>query len=77
MEEDKVNSTLIFGVFDGHGEAGDLVSHYFTERIAQRLEKNTKYLSDPGAAIKEELEKSPELLELINKALKPISFSLW
>jgi len=57
MEEDKVHSTLIFGVFDGHGEAGDLVSHYFTERIAQRLEKNTKYLSDPGAAIQEELEK--------------------
>ena len=57
MEEDKEHSTLIFGVFDGHGEAGDLVSHYFTERIAQRLEKNVKYSADPGAAMKEELEK--------------------
>ena len=62
MEEDKTHSTLLFGVFDGHGEAGDLVSHYFTERVAGRLLRNAKYDKEPGGALTEELDNLEKLL---------------
>jgi len=55
MEEHAASGTLIFGVFDGHGEAGDLVSHYFTDRITGRIVKHPKWAADPGVAIAEEL----------------------
>ncbi len=57
MEEHKATGTLIFGVFDGHGEAGDLVSHYFTERIPSRLAANPRFASDTGAAMAEDLDR--------------------
>jgi serine/threonine protein phosphatase PrpC len=47
MEEDEKTRTLLFGVFDGHGEAGDLVSHFFTDRLASRVFRNSKFASKP------------------------------
>jgi serine/threonine protein phosphatase PrpC len=55
MEEHKGSGSLIFGVFDGHGEAGDLVSHYFSERMANRLLSNPRWSSSPGSALAEEV----------------------
>ena len=62
MEEERTHGTLIFGVFDGHGEAGDLVSHYFTERVAGRLLHNAKFAAEPGAALAEELDRLEKML---------------
>jgi hypothetical protein len=57
MDEHKATGTIVFGVFDGHGEAGDLVSHYFTDKLPPRLYANPKFASDVGAALAEELDK--------------------
>ena len=54
MEEDRKTGTLLFGVFDGHGETGDLVSHFFTDRLGERVFKNKNFSSDPGRAMREE-----------------------
>ncbi len=61
MVEDAKTMTLLFGVLDGHGEAGDLVSHYITARLPDRTFANPKWETDPVAAIAAEtarLEKS-------------------
>lgn len=55
MEEHKSTGSLIFGVFDGHGEAGDLVSHYFSERMGNRLVNNPRWSANPGTALAEEV----------------------
>jgi hypothetical protein len=57
MEEHKSTGTLVFGVFDGHGEAGDLVSHYFTDRLPPRLFANPHFGSDSGSAMREEVDR--------------------
>lgn len=57
MEEDKKTGTLLFGVFDGHGEAGDLVSQFFTSRLPSRLFASPKWGPDPAGALVEELDK--------------------
>lgn len=57
MEEHGPTGTVVFGVLDGHGEAGDLVSHYFTERIAARLFRNPQFVTNPGRAMKEEVDR--------------------
>lgn len=62
MDEHKPSGTIILGVFDGHGEAGDLVSHYFSERIAGRLVANPRFSVDPGAAMRDELDKLEKML---------------
>lgn len=62
MEEHKPTGTLLFGVFDGHGEAGDLVSHFFTDRLPSRLYANPKWTTDTGAALQEELDKLEKIL---------------
>lgn len=46
MEEFRTIPTLVVGVFDGHGEAGDLVSHYFSDRLAAKLVSNSKFKDD-------------------------------
>jgi hypothetical protein len=33
MAEDSATESIMFGVYDGHGEAGDLVSQYFQKRF--------------------------------------------
>jgi hypothetical protein len=38
-------------------QAGDLVSHYFAERVPSRLPSNPRWASEPGAAMAEELDK--------------------
>ncbi len=62
MEEHKSTGTLIYGVFDGHGEAGDLVSHYFADRFPSRVIANPHFASDTGAAMREELDRLEKTL---------------
>lgn len=55
MDEHAPTGSFIFGVFDGHGEAGDLVSHYFTERLTSRVVAHPKWITDPGACLIDEV----------------------
>jgi hypothetical protein len=55
MVEDAKTMTLLFGVLDGHGEAGDLVSHYITGRLPDRVFANKKWETDAVAAVSEEV----------------------
>lgn len=55
MVEDAKTMTLLFGVMDGHGEAGDLVSHYITGRLPDRVFANKKWETDAVAAVSEEV----------------------
>eukprot|EP01029_Cantina_marsupialis_P010217 TRINITY_DN23282_c3_g1_i1.p1 TRINITY_DN23282_c3_g1~~TRINITY_DN23282_c3_g1_i1.p1 ORF type:complete len:333 (+),score=109.84 TRINITY_DN23282_c3_g1_i1:56-1054(+) len=57
MAEDKETNALAFAVLDGHGEAGDGVSKYFTDRLADRLFKHSKFAVNPAKAMQEETEK--------------------
>ncbi|CAE7621344.1 unnamed protein product [Symbiodinium sp. KB8] len=57
MVEDPATGSLLFGVLDGHGEAGDLVSHYLTDRIPDRVFAHKKWATDPLAALSEETAK--------------------
>lgn len=57
MEEHAPTGTLFFGVLDGHGEMGDLVSHYFTDRLPARLFASAKFTPDPAGAMCDELAK--------------------
>lgn len=56
MEEHRPTGTLLFGVFDGHGEAGDLVSRYFADRLPARVFGNPRFATQPGAALAEEID---------------------
>ena len=47
----------MFGVLDGHGEAGDLVSRFVADRLPSRVVKNPHFLAAPGVAMKEELDR--------------------
>lgn len=55
MEEHKETGTIFFAVLDGHGEAGDLVSHYFTDRLPAKVYRNPRWETDPGKAIASEV----------------------
>lgn len=44
-------------VLDGHGEAGDLVSHYLTDRLAARVFRNAHFEGAPGKAMAQETAK--------------------
>lgn len=55
MEEHRPSGSLIFGVFDGHGEAGDLVSSYFASRMPSRLVTNPKWAANVPGALSEEV----------------------
>lgn len=43
----------VFAVFDGHGEHGDIVSHFVMHEFQSRLEKHPTLASDPVKALKE------------------------
>jgi hypothetical protein len=62
LEEHKPTGSLLVGVFDGHGEAGDLVSGFFTERLPRALPANPRFSADPCAAMVEELARVEALL---------------
>jgi hypothetical protein len=68
MEEHKPTGTLVIGVFDGHGEAGDLVSHYFSDRLCGRLVANSKFKDekskdkDLGAVMADEIDRLEKAL---------------
>ncbi len=62
MEEHKPTGSILFAVFDGHGEAGDLVSHYFAERVPPRLFASPKFVSDVGGALVDEIDRLEKML---------------
>lgn len=62
MEEHRPTGTILFGVFDGHGEAGDLVSHYFTDRIPNRIFNNPKFTTDLNATFTEDIDRLEKIL---------------
>ena len=62
MEEHRATGSLLLGVFDGHGEAGDLVSRFFSDRLPLALYKNAKFAADPSGALVEELDRIEQLL---------------
>eukprot|EP00611_Tribonema_gayanum_P027397 TRINITY_DN6756_c0_g1_i1.p1 TRINITY_DN6756_c0_g1~~TRINITY_DN6756_c0_g1_i1.p1 ORF type:complete len:471 (+),score=133.79 TRINITY_DN6756_c0_g1_i1:2160-3572(+) len=43
----------VFAVFDGHGEHGDVISHYAMHELQSRLEVHPALVSDPALAFKE------------------------
>lgn len=57
MSEHAPTGTVLFGVLDGHGEAGDLVSRYVADRLPQRLVRHAQFATTPSVAIKEELDR--------------------
>lgn len=57
MREHAPTTTLFFGVLDGHGEAGDLVSGFFAKRLPKNIFANPKFASDPGKALEDEQAK--------------------
>lgn len=68
MDDDKGTGTLLVGVFDGHGEAGDLVSHYFADRIARRLLASPRY-KDTKTAAKDLAAVMAEEIDQLEKTL--------
>ena len=57
MHEHAATGTVLLGVLDGHGEAGDLVSHFVSERIAPRVFRHPEFATTPNTALKEELDR--------------------
>ncbi len=57
MVEDPATGSILFGVLDGHGEAGDLVSHYLTDRLPDRVFAHKKWETDPITSVAEETAK--------------------
>jgi len=57
MREHAPTTTLFFGVLDGHGEAGDLVSGFFAKRMPKQIFAHPKFSSDPGKAMADEQAK--------------------
>ena len=53
MHEHAATGTVLLGVMDGHGEAGDLVSHFVSERIAPRVFRHPEFTTNPCTAIAE------------------------
>lgn len=54
--------TLIFGVFDGHGRDGHLVSKFFTDRLPNAIVMNERFNVNPGQAVVDALEYIERLL---------------
>ncbi len=62
MEEHKESGSLLLGVFDGHGESGDLVSRFFTDRLPRALFANPKFMREPSEALCEEVDRLEQVL---------------
>ena len=43
-------------------QAGDLVSHYFSERLPSRLPNSKHWAADPGNALADEVDKLEKML---------------
>ena len=70
LEEHKPTGSLVVGVFDGHGEAGDLVSGWFADRLLRALAENPRFAAaDPTAALVEELARAEA--QLLKSARPP------
>lgn len=62
IEEHKESGSLLMGVFDGHGESGDLVSRFFTDRLPRALFANPRFSREPMEALCEEVDRLEQLL---------------
>jgi serine/threonine protein phosphatase PrpC len=62
LEEHEATGSVICGVFDGHGEAGDLCSVYFTDRLPRALAGNPRFAAEPLSAMVEELARAEAAL---------------
>lgn len=57
MKEHKSTGTLMLCVLDGHGEAGDLVSHFITDHLARKTFAHKNFKDKPGKAMRDEVLK--------------------
>lgn len=62
MKEHKSTGTLMLCVLDGHGEAGDLVSHFITDHLARKTFAHKDFKSAPGKAMRDEVLKLEQAL---------------
>lgn len=62
MQEHKETGTLMFCVLDGHGEAGDLVSHFITDHLARKTFAHPDFKTKPGKAMRDEVLKLEKAL---------------
>mmetsp|Transcript_28260 Transcript_28260/g.58387 ORF Transcript_28260/g.58387 Transcript_28260/m.58387 type:complete len:346 (-) Transcript_28260:63-1100(-) len=62
MKEHKSTGTLMLCVLDGHGEAGDLVSHFITDHLARKTFAHKSFKTDPGLAMRDEVLKLEQAL---------------
>ena len=71
MKEHKSTGTLMLCVLDGHGEAGDLVSHFITDHLARKTFAHKSFKTDPGLAMRD------EVLKLEQALLKGMYCAVW
>lgn len=62
MKEHKQTGTLMLCVLDGHGEAGDLVSHFITDHLARKTFAHKEFKTNPGLAMRDEALKLEKAL---------------
>ena len=63
MDIHEPTGSSIFGVFDGHGEEGDVVSNYYAGRLASAVFKNKQFAEGPAFALAQELETCSQRLD--------------
>ena len=56
MEQDDRSRSLLLAVFDGHGEAGDLVAGYFKRELPSRLFAHPEFVTDLHKSLTETLD---------------------
>jgi len=62
MKEHKPTGTLMLCVLDGHGEAGDLVSHFITDHLARKTFGHKEFKTNPCHAMRDEVLKLEQAL---------------
>eukprot|EP00753_Platysulcus_tardus_P014141 PLAT4122.1.p1 GENE.PLAT4122.1~~PLAT4122.1.p1 ORF type:complete len:334 (+),score=196.38 PLAT4122.1:30-1031(+) len=53
MEQEEESGSILLGVLDGHGEAGEKVSGFFKERLPGAVFTHPKFIDEPDVAMKE------------------------
>jgi len=71
VEQDDVSGAWLFCVFDGHGEFGHKVSHFFSTRIAEAVFSHEHWPSHPEIAIRECVRKLEK--QIIKNSQRPRS----
>ena len=49
------SGSALFGVFDGHGEDGDLISNFFSAHLPAAIFSSSEFVREPGSVIGREL----------------------